>query len=140
MMEKIYITNGQISKFESFMEPIYEKYRLYSYAGAIHIAIESVLNIVNQDIILSFSHYKDGICFSIEVNSDLFSQISFSDTKNQNFDALFLIKHLANSIDISQDGKIMKLFFSIDGIEEELSVSRKEKIKAYSFRKVKILQ
>ncbi len=137
-MEKIYIAKGQYAKFETFMEQICEKNRLYNYIGAMNMALENVIKFANQDLILSVSHYKDGIHFSVQVDNDLFSSISFSDTTNADFETLFLIKSLPDDINISADGKSIDLFFAIDGIEEELAMSRREKIKAYSFRKVTV--
>lgn len=103
-----------------------------------NMALENVIKFANQDLILSVSHYKDGIHFSVQVDNDLFSSISFSDTTNADFETLFLIKSLPDDINISADGKSIDLFFAIDGIEEELAMSRREKIKAYSFRKVTV--
>ncbi|MBR1774805.1 MAG: hypothetical protein IJ759_04680 [Bacteroidales bacterium] len=139
-MEQIYIKKGQFSEFETFMEQVCEKNRLYNYIGAIDIALESVLKIADCDIVMSYSHYKDGICFSVQTDSDKFSSLSFSDTSNNNFESLFLIKNLTDTVNISRDGKVIDLYFSIDGIEEELAVSRKERIKSFSCKRLAIAQ
>lgn len=139
-MEQIYIKQGLFSDFETFMEQICEKKRLYNYIGAITTALENVLRYADCDTVISYSNYKDGICFSVTAESDKFSSISFSDTAGTDFESLFIIKCLTDTVNISRDGKTMDLFFSIDGIEEELAVSRREKIKAFSSKRTVVLQ
>ncbi len=135
-MEKVYITKGNYSGFETFLEQVCDKYHLYNYIGAIDIAIEKVLEVAQADVLLSASNTKEGICFSFEAKESIFSKISFSDRDNPMFDTLFIIKNLSDYIQISEDGKVMNLYFYINGIEEELVIKRRENIKSYSSNKL----
>ena len=120
--------------FEAFMERICENYKLYNYIGAISMALEYALKLANDNIWLSFCHVKDGVCFSVQTDDNRFASINLSDGNNDD-DVLFIIKHLSDSINISENGNSMELFFSIDGVEEELLMKRKEKLKNYSLHK-----
>ena len=135
-MEKVYITKGNYSSFETFLEQVCDKYHLYNYIGAIDIAIEKVLEFVQTDVIISSSNTKDGICFSFETKEDVFSQLSLSKEDKPVFDTLFVIKNLSDCIQISDNGRVMNLYFYISGIEEELVMKRKESIKTYSLSKL----
>ncbi|MBO6117215.1 MAG: hypothetical protein J6P44_01585 [Bacteroidales bacterium] len=131
-MEQVYIKKGENAALNAFVEKICDINRIFNYIGAINIALENVLKFADSDIILSCSHHKNEICFSVQTEDDKFACISFSDTDNKDFETLFLIKMLADSVNISQEGKQIDIFFTITGIEEEITVNRKERIKAYS--------
>ncbi len=140
IMEQIYIDKGNNTKLAKFLEQICNRNLLYNYIGAMDMAIESALNLVSSDATLTFSHHKDGVCFNLTAQSPVFHSLSNIDSDITHSEYLFLIKHLTDKINISEDGKTMELFFSIDGIETELVMHRKEKFKAYSFRKVAVVQ
>lgn len=134
-IEKTYITKSQTHKLDSFLEHIAVSHNLYNYIGAISMAINYALDVLNDDAIISFSHCKDGICLSIICNNNDFSKVNFSDKNCKEFEKLFIIKSLTDNIKIIDNGKQMQLFFNIDGIEEQLALDRKEKLQAFFHNK-----
>ena len=131
MENKIHIPKGNTYLFETFMERICENYKLYNYIGAMSMALEYALQLADDNTCVSFRHVKDGVCFSLQTDSGRFAAINLTDGDNTD-DVSFIIKHLSDAINISRNGSVMELFFSIDGVEDELVLKRKEKIKTYS--------
>lgn len=135
-MEKTYIAKGQTVKAQSFVEHICLKNHLENYFGAISMAFENLLYLANSKLFVSFSHCKDGICFTFTSDDCVFKNIDFEDVSNDKNKQIFTLKALSDCVKVSKNGDSLKMYFFTDPIEEELVISRKEKISAYLHKKV----
>lgn len=133
-MEKAYITKNQINKAHNFVEHICVKYRLENYFGAISVSFENLLALLDNQVFVSFSHCKGGVCFSFESESCDFRKINFDSENLDDYLSVFLIKSLSDEVNVSAKGDKLEMCFYVDGVEKEIAIGRREKIEAYSHR------
>jgi len=141
-----------INEVERFVEQICDEFNIYNnyYANILLSVIEAYTNAVehgnkfdeNKSVKIIFSSESNGLVFTIEDEGMGFEIDNIPDPTNLENEGiegrgLFMIKSLADNVEIENNGSKIKLNFLISSINREMANKRNELFHKYINQDVK---
>ncbi|MCD4772049.1 MAG: hypothetical protein K8R41_01550 [Bacteroidales bacterium] len=132
---------------ESFIENVCDYHHISdNYFANIVMAITEASKVIyknnaNENIFIAYDYNNNGLHFSLEGKLDwnelILNEHIISDLDSEAGREIFVIWSMPDKLKISEDGKQILLSFSIDNIDEEKAVDRKQTMKDYFGEKSK---
>lgn len=137
-MEKIVIQNNTdtLLVVENFIQVLCDKYHINNNVAIVTIpvmqAVDFALRSSDRDVVVMSDYYHDGVFFMVMSSVPCFpSSLETALPSPTSDSSLFLIQQLADKVEVSKEGKSVKMFFAIQGINIKESAQRKNVLMSF---------